>query len=99
MNSKSLVLIENRSQIDELMSLAKTKQCGDTKLLVIALNRPFSQELARRGMEFKTPEDYGLSEEYLEEESLKWLRAFPSIKVKDNKNIKQLVTYDGISIW
>jgi len=99
LHSKPLVIIEDRSQIDKLISLARTKQRGDMKLAVIALDKDVCQELARKGLEFKTLEDYGLSGEYLEDKGLKWFRSFPNIKTKDNKNIKELITYDGISVW
>jgi hypothetical protein len=93
MSFKSLVIIEDRSQIDALISLAKGNPT------VIALNDDVGQELTSRGVEFKTPEDYSLSEEKLEEEGLKWFRSFPDIKVKDNKNLKEIVVHDGLSVW
>jgi len=93
MSFKSLVIIEDRSQIDKLISLAKGKPT------VIALNDDVGQELTSRGVEFKTLEDYGLSEEKLEEAGLKWFRSFPDIKIKDNKNLKEIVLHDGLSVW
>ncbi len=93
MSFKSLVIIEDRSQIDKLISLAKGKP------MVIALNDDVGQELTSKGVEFKTPGDYGLPEEKLEEEGLKWFRSFADIKIKDGKNIKELIVHDGLSVW
>ena len=93
MKKKSLVIIEDQGQIDKLVSLAEGKPT------IIALNNCVAQKLADRGFEFKTPENYGLSEEDLEDGSLKWFRAFPEIKVKDGKNIKELLVHDGLSVW
>lgn len=98
MSSKSLIILEDRSQIDKLISLAKGKP------ILIALNRDVSQELASRGVEFKAPKDYGFleeSEEYLDvdDKGFKWLRSFINIKVRNNRNIKEILTYDGVSIW
>lgn len=67
MSSEPLVIIEDRSQIDKLISLAKGK------VTLVALNNDVGQELASRGLEFKTLEDDGLSEKYLKEEGLKGL--------------------------
>ncbi len=99
MDSGLLAIIEEPGQIDKLISLARTKQRGDVKPRVIALHKDVCQELARRGLEFKALEDYGLSDGDIEDEGLKWLRSFPDIKTKDNKNIKELITYKDISVW
>ena len=93
MSFKSLVIIEDRSQIDALISLAKGEP------VPIALNKDVGQELTGRGMEFKTPGDYGLTEDKLEEEGLTWLRSFADIKIKDNKNLKELLVHDGLAVW
>jgi hypothetical protein len=93
MSFKSLVIIEEPGQIDALIALAKGNPT------VIALNNDVGQELAYRGVEFKTPGDYGLSEEKLEEEGLKWFQSFPDIKIKDGKNIKELIVHDGLTVW
>ncbi|MFC1992246.1 CDP-glycerol glycerophosphotransferase family protein [Chloroflexota bacterium] len=99
MDSGFLTIIEEPRQIDGLISLAASKRKRNIKPRVIALHKDVQKELARRGLESKTLQDYGLSEGDLEEEGLKWFRAFPNIKIKDNKNIKELITYDGISVW
>jgi hypothetical protein len=93
MSFKSLVIIEEPSQIDALIALAKGNPT------VIALNNDVGQELAYRGVEFKTPENYGLSEEDMEYEGLKWFRSFADAKIKDNKNLKELIVHDGLSVW
>jgi UDP-N-acetylglucosamine 2-epimerase len=93
MKNTSLIIIEERGQIDALISLAKGKPA------VIALNDDVGQELTTRGVEFKTPGDYGLSEDKLEEEGLIWFRSFADIKIKDNKNLKELIVHDGLSVW
>jgi glycosyltransferase involved in cell wall biosynthesis len=99
MDSGLLALIEEPGQIDRLFSLVGARQKGDVKPKVVALNIDVCQELARRGLAFKTPQDYGLSDTEIEDEALKWFRAFPNIKTKDNKNIKELITYNNISVW
>lgn len=99
LHSKSLVIIEDPNQIDKLIPLVRTKQGGDVEQTVIALDKDVCQELARKDQEFKTPEDYGLSGEYLEDKGLKWFTSFPNIKTKGNKNIKEIVTHDGLSVW
>lgn len=98
MDNKSLIILEDRGQIDKLISLAKGKP------ILIALNSDVGQELASKGVEFKTPKDYGLleeSEEYLDvdDKGFRWLRSFINIKVRDNRNIKEILTYHGASIW
>jgi len=99
MSSKFLVIIEEPGQIDKLISLVGTKEGGGIKPRIIALSKGVCQELARRELEFKTPQDYGLSDGDIEDEALKWLRSFPNIKIRDNKNIKEIMVYDGISLW
>ena len=99
MHTKSLIIIENRSQIKKLLSLVGIGERQEAELTVIALNGDIAQELTRENLEFRTPEDYGLSEEYLQEEGLRWFRSFPNIRVKDDKNIKEIFVYDGLSLW
>lgn len=94
-----LVLIEEPGHIDRLIPLIREKQRGDTTPTIIALGKDACQELAYRGVAFKMPQDYGLSEEEIADEGLRWFRSWPNIKVRDGKNIKELMAYDGISIW
>ena len=99
MHSKTLVIVEDSYQIDKLLDLARARQKVGVSLVLVALTQKVSEALSSRGLEFKTIENYGISNEYLEEEGLKWFRSFPNIKTKDNKNIKELITHDGISMW
>jgi UDP-N-acetylglucosamine 2-epimerase len=98
MKAKSLVIIDDPNQADRLIALAGRNQGGD-RLTVVALNEGVYRDLAARGLEYKTPADYGLSDGDIEDELVKWFRTLPDTKIKDNKNIKELLVHDGISLW
>lgn len=99
MYQKSVVIIEEKNYINELLGLTEREQKGEVEPTVIALSSDVSQKLTASGVKFKKPEDYGLTEEYLREKGLAWFRTFPNHKVKDNKNIKELLIYNGLSLW
>jgi glycosyltransferase involved in cell wall biosynthesis len=92
-----LIIVEKQSQADRLAALASSKR-GEW-LISVVLYGAAAGEPAGRDIAFKTKEDYGLSEEYLQEEGLKWYRSFPNHKVKDDKSIKELLTYERTSLW
>lgn len=95
MSSKQLVIVEARSEVDRLVPAAEEGRMP----VIVTLNDNLSDELRQRGLLVKTLEDYGLSEERLEEEGLKWFRSFPGVKTRDNRSIKEQLTYEGVSVW
>ncbi len=97
--NKILAVIDNRNQIDKLNSVIKIKNSESTELKIFALNYDIGKELASRGLESKTPEDYELSKEAIRDEPLKWFRSWPDNKIKSNKNIKESLSYENKSIW
>jgi hypothetical protein len=104
MNSKSLIIIEEPSQIDALISLAKAGREENAEPVLVALNSSVKGELGKRGLSFKTYEDYGFLEESTEYvdidgKGFDWLRSTVDIKIDRNKNLKEALTYDGASIW
>ncbi len=99
MRNKILAVIDNRNQIDKLNSVIKIKNSESTELKIFALNYDIGKELASRGLESKTPEDYELSKEAIRDEPLKWFRSWPDNKIKSNKNIKESLSYENKSIW
>lgn len=98
MKARSLVIIENRNQADKLIALAGRNQGGD-RLTIVALSEEVCRELAARGLEYRTLADYGLSEADIEDEGISWFRGWPDTRIEANKNIKELITYSGISVW
>ncbi|MFC1979245.1 glycosyltransferase family 4 protein, partial [Chloroflexota bacterium] len=98
-DNKFLIIIEDRSQINELLAQAEQRKAVEASIEVISMNRNVNDELQRLHVKSKTLDDYGLSEEYLEEEGMKWFKSFPSIKIRNGKDIKELLAYNGISIW
>ena len=101
MGAEALIIIESRNQVDKLISLAmrEKQKKGDIKPTVVALSEDVGYELAAIGLEFKTLADYELSEGAIREEEIKWFRTWPDAKIEDNKNIKELILYDDISLW
>lgn len=101
MGAEALIIIENRNQVDKLISLAmrEEQRRGDLKPTVVALSEDVGHELATRGLEFKTLADYELPEEEIREEEIEWFRTWPDAKIKDNKNIKETILYDNASLW
>ena len=99
--SESLIIIEDRNQVERLISLAKKgeQKRSDIKPTVVALSEDVCRELAARGLKFKTLADYGLSNESIEDEGVNWFRRWPDAKIKDSKNIKEAILYGDISLW
>lgn len=96
MGAEALIIIDDRNQAGNLISLAKG---GDIKPTVVVLGEDVGHELASGGLEFKTLADYELSEEEIREEEIEWFRTWPDTKIKDNKNIKETILYDNASLW
>ncbi len=94
----ALLIIDDPNQVDSLISLAGGEQ-DNGGLTIIAINEDVCNELAARGLEYKTLADYGLSEGDIEDEVVKWFRKWPDTRIKDNKNIKELILYSDISLW
>ncbi len=98
--AKMVAVVSNPNEIHKLTSGIKSKQNIDiNKVKFICLNTHVYQELARRGLDCKMPADYGLSSTEIEEDALKWFRTFPNAPVRDNKNIKEILQHEGISVW
>lgn len=98
MEARSLIIVENTNQVDRLITLAKKNpKKGEVRL--VTLDESVHRELAARKLECKTLKDYGLSEGDIADEVVKWFRKWPDTGIKDSKNIKELILYDGISLW
>ena len=96
---KTVAIIDDRSQIDKLISMIRKKQSENIEVTVVALNNDIWRELSGKGLKFKTLEDYGLSGGDLEEKTLKWFRSWSNTKVRDSKNIKELLEHESLSVW
>ncbi len=95
-----LAVVSNPDEIHKLTSRIKSRPNIDIdKARFIALNTSTYQGLTKKGLDCKMPADYGLSDAEADEEALKWFRAFPNAKLKNGKNIKELLEHKGLSIW
>ena len=91
-----LILVEGVGQIDACLSLVQGN--SEAQPLLLALNRGTARELESRNIDYKTAADYGVTDEYLNDESIKWFREFPDAKAV-NKNIKESILYRGMPVW
>jgi len=94
-----IAIISNSSELQHLTPLIESNSNTGVKLGFIALNIEVYQELVGMGLDCKMSTDCGLTKANVEDEVLHWFRTFPNTMVSDGNNIKELLRYDGISIW
>ena len=97
MKHKRLIIVCTRDQGKRITPLVE--QNRDAKLVITSLNVDACPELRNRNLAFKTSEDYGLSGNDITEEGINWFKSWSNAKIRDNKNIKELLVYEGISVW
>lgn len=97
MSRKRLIIICTANQVEQAVSMAERDNGAGTA--IFSLGTDASCELGRRGMDFKTIEDYGLSDNYITEEGIGWFKSWSNSKIKDGRNIKELLVYKGIPVW
>ncbi len=97
MKHKRLIIVCTRDQVKRVTPLIE--QNRDAELVIASLNVDACPELRHRGLIFKTAEDYGISDNDITEEGINWFKAWSNTKIKDNRNIKELLVYEGISVW
>jgi len=99
LQAKALIIVEEKSQIEELVSLARKQKRQDGALTLIALDDAITYESEKDKLAFKKRGDYTLSNDFLQQESLKWFRLLADCRLRNNQNIKELLTYKGIALW
>ena len=98
-SGKVIAIIEDPKEMRKLSCFIKRKENARIELKFVALNIHTYQELIKARLDCKMPADYRLSSVELEEEALNWFREFPNAKLRDGKNIKEILQHEGISVW
>jgi len=84
---------------NELTQLIHQSVEKERKYLVIAGNYEVSEELRKKNVSHKKITEYTPSPESITQRGINWIKAWHNTRILDNKNIKDLVTYNGFSLW
>ena len=83
MPGKILIIAKEQSRVERLIALARSSGKQDYDLTLVLLDDAIANKTGSGNIKIKTKDDYGLTEEYLQEEGLKWYRLFPDQKVRN----------------
>jgi hypothetical protein len=94
-----LVIVCSFNGTRKLAKLVDNSKQIDCQYLIIAVGREVSEELNKMNLNHKKFSEYSPPLEKSAERGIDWLKTWHNTPILDNKNIKELFTYDGASLW
>lgn len=94
-----LIILCSSKALNKLGRLIDQPSDKEGKYLVITGDYAADVELRKKNIPHKKITEYSPPLEDIAERGINWLKAWYNTAILDNKNIKDLVTYDGVSSW
>ncbi|MFX1534861.1 MAG: hypothetical protein ACFFDI_11615 [Promethearchaeota archaeon] len=99
-STRNLLFLSSPGQVGKLKNfVSKLKEKTNEEYFIIVGNPETSNLLREENMEHKLITEYSPPNEVLANKGMRWIKALQNGELRDKKNIKELFTYDGVSLW
>lgn len=99
-SARNLLFLSSPGQVDKLKELvSKLKEKTDEDYFIVVGNPETSSLLREENLEHKLITEYSPPNGILANNGMRWIKALQNGELTDKKNIKELFTYDGVSLW